>query len=356
MTSVRVRVPGKILLTGEYAVLDGAPAIVAAVDRFVEAEAAPAYEFQLRGMGLCWRASGPEVEGLSFARQALRVVQRYLDGRRRALPPLAFELRDELRAPDGQKLGLGGSACVCVAIVSTALAVAETLDAGLRTSSRAARRDRIFKLAALAHGRAQKKLGSGVDVAASTFGGLVSTRRFDMAPFVRAFEAPSAEAFAEAIDRSPAHAVEQLPAPGPLLLLFSGKSASTPTHIAAVRQAAELHPAAWQRFLRASADATQCLAQASRERDMAACLTAIERAANALSDFEPLTGIEITTPEHRSLMSLAQARGVRAKPSGAGGGDCAFAIGTQRQLEALERELTNSGGLCFQVGICRESD
>lgn len=345
-----LRVPGKILLTGEYAVLDGAPAIVASVDRFIEVTCALADAFQIRGAGLCWHQFGPDVVGLGFARQALAVVQRYLAGRGFALPALAFDLRDDLRAPDGQKLGLGSSACACVAMVTSALEAAEAIDGGLRPLDGARRCDRIFKLAALAHARAQKQVGSGVDVAASTFGGLILTQRFEVAPFHQAFEA-SPKALAQIIDRSALHPVEQLPWAGGLLLSFSGKSASTPAHVAKVRQAAERHPEKWQQFMEDSAVATQGLAQALRQRDMAACLARIEAAAAAMDAFEPLTGVEITTQEHRQFMAFARAQGCAAKPSGAGGGDCAVAIGASERLSAMAAVLSASGKLCFRVAI-----
>ncbi len=348
-------VPGKVLLTGEYAVLDGAPAIVAAVERFAECAAAPAAAFQIRGAGLCWHQSGPDVPGLGFAREALGTVRRYLAGHGFELPALALDVRDDLRAPDGQKLGLGGSACACVAVVSAALAAAEESGARLQLPDAASRRDRIFKLAALAHARAQGKVGSGVDVAASTFGGLILTRRFEHERLARAFE-DSPEALAQAVDRSPAHPVEQLPWPGDLLLLFSGKSASTPAHVAEVRRAAARHPERWQQFIADSAAATRGLAEALRARDMVACLSQIEAAAAALQAFEPLTGIEITAPDHRDFMALARACGCAAKPSGAGGGDCAVALGKGARLGALAAALAARGRLCFRIGICPARD
>ncbi len=347
------RVPGKILLTGEYAVLDGAPAIVAAVDRFVECRVMPTRTFEVRGMGLCWREDGPQVVGLGFAREALAVARRYLLGRGIELAAHAFELTDDLRAPDGQKLGLGGSACVTVAVVEAALAIAaaERGEARLTARSRARERDRIFKLAALAHARAQGKIGSGVDVAAASFGGLILTRRFEQAPFHAAFDA-SPEAFARFVDGSPAHPIEQLPIPGDLLLLFSGKSASTPELVTCVRQAAGRHPEAWNAFLAASEAATESLATALRARDMAATLRQLRTAWTALDAFEPLAGVEITAPNHRELMALAEKAGCAAKPSGAGGGDSAFAMGAPKRLEALRDCLRRDGQFAFVVGVC----
>ena len=41
---MRARAPGKLVLSGAYAVLEGAPALVAAVDRYVVADTARAAE------------------------------------------------------------------------------------------------------------------------------------------------------------------------------------------------------------------------------------------------------------------------------------------------------------------------
>ena len=81
------RAPGKVVLSGAYAVLEGAPAIVAAVDRYVVADA---------------------------SREATRVtpeVEHALARRGAAAAPWfdASALRDETL---GKKLGLGSSAAI----------------------------------------------------------------------------------------------------------------------------------------------------------------------------------------------------------------------------------------------------
>ena len=75
-----IRVPGKVLLTGEYAVLDGAPAIAAAVSRFVECRALPSDKWEISGAGLTWQEGGTPVPGLNFACEALRLARLYLEG------------------------------------------------------------------------------------------------------------------------------------------------------------------------------------------------------------------------------------------------------------------------------------
>jgi phosphomevalonate kinase len=112
---VRVIAPGKLVLTGAYAVLRGAPAIVVAVDRHAVAD-------------------GERVDSTA--------------------------LYDE----QGRKLGLGSSAASLVASLG-ARAAANGEDLGDPIV-----RSRIFRAARVEHTRAQGG-GSGVDVAASVHGG-----------------------------------------------------------------------------------------------------------------------------------------------------------------------------------------
>jgi phosphomevalonate kinase len=123
---MRIMAPGKLVLTGAYAVLEGAPAIVVAVDRYVLADA-------------------PSASG-----------------------EVAVDVR-ALHAPTGEKLGLGSSAASLVA-AHAARALARGEDPRHATV-----RSQIFQEARAAHAREQGG-GSGVDVAASVHGGALRYR------------------------------------------------------------------------------------------------------------------------------------------------------------------------------------
>lgn len=131
-----VSAPGKIMLLGDYAVLEGAPAVVAAVNR--------------RAVGRIASASG----------RSSSVVAAVLA--RAGRPDLLVEI-DTASFYDGEdKLGLGSSAAV--AVVTAALATG-------------AGDERTLRIAIDGHRDANDGRGSGVDVAASFCGGVIVAKR-----------------------------------------------------------------------------------------------------------------------------------------------------------------------------------
>jgi len=313
---IRVRVPGKAMLAGEYAVLAGAPAIVVAVAKYLECVAEPAERLSIEGAGARWSEGEPETPELRFARRAIRTVGQYLAGKGERLPALRLSITDDLRAPDGQKLGLGGSACTSVAVTAAGLAAAgRELDQAL-----------IFKLAAIAHGAAQGKPGSAVDVAACTFGGTIWTRKFDVEPYLGLLDGAPV-VFAAAVDKAALPELERLPDSRGLALVFTGKSASTPVLVGEIERFAERAPRQWAEFVARTANACDRLRRALLEGDERAACAALDIAGRLLQTLGEQAGVEIVTWEHREIAERAREAGGAAKVSGAGGGDCAVVLG-----------------------------
>lgn len=130
---MKARAPGKLVLSGAYAVLERAPAIVTAVDRYVTADANREAEFVTAEVR-CAIGSSPAP---------------WFD---------ASELRR-----DGRKIGLGSSAAIVVAsLAARALQEQPELDDE-------ALADRVFAVALRAHREAQGG-GSGIDVITSAYG------------------------------------------------------------------------------------------------------------------------------------------------------------------------------------------
>ena len=150
----RFSAPGKVVLSGEYAVLRGAPAVAMAVDRRAVVTVEPG-AFTIRCIGL---------EG----RTDTRLVDCVLESLGSERPEASLTL-DTAAFTDGpDKLGIGSSAALAAAL-SAALAP---------TGSDA---ERLREAAHRAHREFQQGRGSGVDVAASSAGGIIVFRMQDAA-------------------------------------------------------------------------------------------------------------------------------------------------------------------------------
>jgi phosphomevalonate kinase len=269
---VKARAPGKILLSGAYAVLEGAPAIVAAVDRYVTAD-----------------GERPPERVTEEVRVALGAANApWFD---------ASELRRGER-----KLGVGSSAAILVA--SLAVRALERVP----DASDAALSAEVFAPALAAHRTAQRG-GSGVDVAASTYGGVLSYRRGPAdAPSLRALSLPSALV---------------------IEVYFSGESASTPQLIARVDALRASDRALHATLLSAQAAAASEAESAALAADSERFVRALSDQARVLAELGARAGAGIVTDACRALGQVAEREGGTALPSGAGGGDVLLFAGTR---------------------------
>ncbi|MEE9386536.1 MAG: hydroxymethylglutaryl-CoA reductase, degradative [Nannocystaceae bacterium] len=296
-----VSAPAKAFLMGEYAVLDGAPAWVAAVD--VRATAYLAREE--------FGESTPAPSDIVAA--VLATVRPWLEARGLGDAVVQHPIVDSGRFHrSGRKLGLGSSAAVAVA------ATGYTLRHEGYALTDASIRDAALGLATKAHARAQGG-GSGADVAAAVLGGLV---RFASGTPTR----------------------HNLPEGLVVGLVDSGTPASTPALVRRVREGQTRdrngHHRATQLITRASALFAEALASSSS----VACLRTVGEACGlhnrGLAGLEQICGAAILTPAIVAIVEAATEMGLAAKPSGAGGGDLVVVFAScQADLDRLAVRL-----------------
>ena len=155
---VIARAPGKVVLSGAYAVLEGAPALVAAVDRYVVADSHREPD----------RLTAEVATALTQRTQQTHQTHQRTSASRAPWFD-ASALRD---TSHDRKLGLGSSAAILVA----SLAALTTEEPGQSPGDDQDLAQRVFAPALSAHRIAQRG-GSGIDVAASTFGGVLCFRQ-----------------------------------------------------------------------------------------------------------------------------------------------------------------------------------
>lgn len=358
-----LRVPGKLMIAGEYAVLEPhQPAVVAAVDRYMTAviELSTDNRVSLPDLGLVdlpWFADEDGVTikhadpRLRFVQEALAVAIGHIRDQFLLPLPIHLTLTSELDDETGRKFGLGSSAAVTVATVAAVLYLLHDDD------EEAPPADLLFKLSAIAHLRAQGS-GSGADVAASTYGGWLRYSSFNPEWLAGrlARQEPLYRLLAEPWPFFSVHRVTTLPAELCLCVGWTGEPASTKNLIERVRYLRERDPLAYGDFLAESHRAVDALMEGLAHGDSEQIMEAIGANRHALADLGSNAGVAIETPALAALSHWAEVCGGAGKPSGAGGGDCGIALifGAERarsleaawsrvKLEPLELHVAPEG-------------
>lgn len=313
MNDVTMSAPGKIILCGEYAVLDGAPAIVTAINRRAIASVR-----KISGEDSVIHAPGMAHEETVFRRDSSGFLH-WVSGRFRLVEEVFDEFRDFPMpavsltldtqvfrdAESGKKYGLGSSAALTTALVA---ALDKLFSCKLDT----------YMVASRSHWAYQSGRGSGADIAASFHGGTISFEK-QLQPRIR-----------------------QLAWPKGLLhkVFWSGHPASTSHKLS------RLHA-----NRAAGSDSTEALAAAAtmvlakwEQGTVANLLAAIRDYTSVLRQFSEAHRLGIFDAGHQSLLEPAAALGVTYKPCGAGGGDIGVAFAAdERSLDTFAKVAMREG-------------
>jgi phosphomevalonate kinase len=317
---MKSQAPGKIILIGEYAVLEGAPALVAAVDRYAGVETReggapqPTLTVHAPEIGV-QRAvlTRPQLTG--DAEKPLALVL----SRLRALPATIQEVTLDTQAFfDGtDKLGLGSSAALTVALE-------RLLDPHGST-------DAIFERAYQAHRDFQKGAGSGIDLAASVHGGVLRYR-------LRGADLP---------ERTPLKWPKDLA----MIAIWSGASADTRRFLVDVAGFAGREPSSYAGIMSALTRTSEQGCAAFAAGDVEGFLAAAAAYGEGLANLGKAAGVAIETPEHARIGAIARSSGARYKPAGAGGGDLGVALCRQGDAPAVQDALKNAGLRIVPVAV-----
>lgn len=306
---IEASAPGKIVISGEYAVLDGAPALVAAVDRRVTCTLSPrdsgGWHFVSTGFDADRRISKEEV--FAAPPTTLPGVVRRSIAETDAPEHLAVRIDSAPCYRDGIKLGVGSSAATVTA-VATAFGV---------LAGDAPRLTDLYELHAGFQGG-----GSGLDVAASVTGGVI---RFE--------------------DRvaSPI----RLPKGIHFAFVCTGVGSPTVALLTAFdawRRGGATAPL--ERLAAAAREVVDCTAHAD------AFLDALREYTDVLERFDRAARIGIFGAGHQRARNLSSRLGVVYKPCGAGGGDTGVGVSTDVDaVTAFEQEATAAGLVVLTMGI-----
>lgn len=311
-----VSAPGKVILIGEYAVLHGHQAIVAAVDR--------------RAVGRFVAGAAPATP---LVKRVVEAVRAYLLEAGGVPPDGAPEIDSAALFAGDRKLGLGSSAAVAAAAVGAML---EASGCDVEYTQALA-----FALAHRAHRAYQGGVGSGADVAAATYGGIVCYARRD----------DETEAAVYPID---------LPDGLEVIVFATATPSSTVEHTRVVLAWLDYDRTARSARLAEIGGCAADFLSACAKNDAGAAIDAAARANALLAAMGRDIDLPIVTPAFAAAADLAASLGGAAKPSGAGGGDVGVAFLTDpAAAETFRARAPHLGLEILSIrtgarGLCRE--
>jgi len=335
------------MIAGEFAVLEPHHRLsVMAVNRYVYAKNEPSTTNQLTlenfGLqSLQWEFSdeGTEIHSddsrVNFVQNAMDVVLTYLKEKQISPEPFHLSIKSELDDSSGAKYGLGSSAAVVTSAIAAILK---------RFLPEAASEKTIFKLAAISHVKTQGN-GSGADVAASSYGGLLEYSSFQAEWLREAYK--NANSISELLDQNWTYfSVKPIKLPNDIYFCvgWTGKPASTAKLVDKILQLKTNAREKFDQFLTDSDQAVANFLKGMDEEDHSLLLQGIKQNRRALATVGKQANVAIETPLLTKLCDLAEEFGGAGKPSGAGGGDCGIAfMPSKEKAEALMKAWENAG-------------
>ncbi|MEE9253311.1 MAG: hypothetical protein V3U43_00100, partial [Pseudomonadales bacterium] len=309
---IQAQAPGKVVLVGEYAVLEGAPSLVMAANRQVQVTLTPNDSgiVSIDSPGITQSASAMRLEGHDLIplegalAPSLEPVTRLLEALARdegAAPALArgFAARLDSTAlyADGVKLGLGSSAALAVALAGAVIALSECPSISPDAPG--------FRRLHALHRAMQGGVGSGIDVAASLLGGLVHFRRSEDDVLLDRLEIP--------------HGVRTA-------FIWTGTSASTKDFLIRLDRWKGRHGGEYHALLRELSTIASDAVAAAQENAAQAFIEHLGRYGGVLQELGDRSELGIYGSYHGALRDLAEGLGLTYKPCGAGGGDLGVAM------------------------------
>lgn len=329
--------PGKLMLSGEWSILEkNVRCIVLAVEQRVFAAIHPSNEIKIYLKDFNIKSSAKFSEGslmldnqddkLKFTQYAIDTAVKYLQTLNITIKNFYLETWGEIATVKNQetkeemKVGFGSSAAAVVAIISVILHFHGV------SSLTEQDKEKIFKLGIIAHYLGQGKVGSGFDIAASTFGGALIYRKFDPEWLQQNLEAYPLN---EVIDQEwPLLQNFPLTIPPELILIvgFTGTSASTRKLVEQMKLFKENDPNSYFTLISRIADVTEELILAIKSNQSASVLRSLDQNRLLLEELSYACSCHLEIEAHQIMSHIASKYGAIAKFSGAGGGDCSVGI------------------------------
>ncbi len=352
--SVTNKIPGKLFLAGEYAVVEaGNSAIIAAVNQYLTVTITPSsidggtiHSSLKTNVTINWERIDGKICFSNHAypqlMAAIEITEEFLVEQGYSLHNYHLFVTSDLDDNhSNKKYGLGSSGAVTVATIKSLLNFHHYPTTALL----------VYKLAVLAQLRLNSN-GSFGDIAASSFGGLIHYASPDKHWLTINSQKNSLQ---QLISKDwPSLIIDYLELPKPLMLLvgWTKSPASTDDLVTYTQQEKLQHKDYYQLFLKNSQAIVNKFVQASHNKDIQDITTSIEQNRLLLLEFAQTMNFTLETPALEKLCHICYNHQAVAKSSGAGGGDCGICfVNSNEKRQAIISDWANENIETLNISI-----
>lgn len=316
--------PGKLFILGEYAVLEGAPALLSSVSQRAVAEIStcPGSKGSIIRMQAAENTSAERAEDVPLLAAAISVLVEKGLIESQVANSRNFSLDTRSFHHDGSKMGLGSSAALTVAVVACLLQDSDQWQ-NMDTSE-------FLDLCMAVHRNFQGGYGSGADVATAVYGGCI------------AFMSGKVP--------------ERLTLPENLFLGFvwTGTPAGTTDYIKKLYEWRKSTLQSYNNHLNHLRMLAEEGIKECKSNNADSFIEIVTQYNLGLEKLSQQSGMMFYNADHQRLCQLSIDAGCVYKPSGAGGGDFGmFMSSRQETVGSLEKILQDSG---YQLSLTHFSE
>lgn len=342
--TISVKSPGKLILLGEYAVLEGAPALVSSVNRYCTVTIKSLYNstFQIRTNNLSLPEIQFTLDGDGNVHFASEVNKRYAHKLRFVFSILIYISKIAGKIPGAQitidttpfyhkstgyKFGLGSSSALTTSLIAALFEyLGKYFDA-----------EYIAELAYKVHHSVQDSKGSGIDIAASVHGGLLS--------YIKDADDKTIGKFKPLFWPEDLH----------MATIWSGYSSSTHNYLTQLYKFKKENEAKYNNLMKLMAQVSAVGVEAFGNNEIDTFLNVVENYLEYERELGRSSKIEILSEIHEEIAAIVKKLGGAYKPSGAGGGDIGVAFTNSFDtLQKIEHEIKQSIFDLLDVDVSHE--
>lgn len=340
---IEVKVPGKLYIAGEYAVVNpGNKAVLISVDKFITLKLKKS---DMKGsvksysnIRMIWSRQDDQIiveqkdDRFEYIFSAMDTTEKYLLQKGYSLDFYDIEVTSDLESKDGIKYGLGSSAAIVVAVVKSILEYYKIKYSKMD----------LFKLSAISSIKLNPN-GSCGDIASAVYNGLIKYTSFDRDKILKRLENEKIVDVVESEWESLEVENIKINNDYGFIIGWTKSPASSINLVNKAKNNISKNIKFYKDFLHESNLCVEEFVKGYIKSSFEMIKNSIEKNRELLNKYAQNYNVSIERDNLFHLIEIAKKFGLASKTSGAGGGDCGIAISYKGfDVDTLEMQWKNN--------------